>query len=251
MPPFEFLSAPRPLAFAHRGGALEAPENTMAAFAHAAALGYRYVETDIQATRDGVPVVFHDDDLERLTGRPGPVAALDWAELRDLRVAGEPIPRLDALLAAWPELRLNLEPKSDAAVPALAEAVRAAGALARVCVGCFQQRRVRRLRALLGAPAVLVAGGRGGCFASGPRATALPLGAPRCGALQVPTHFRGVPVVTAGLLRAAHARGLQVHVWTVDRRDEMEALLDLGVDGLMTDRPSLLREVLQARGLWS
>ncbi len=250
MPPFEFLSAPRPLAFAHRGGALEAPENTMAAFAHAAALGYRYVETDIQATRDGVPVVFHDDDLERLTGRPGPVAALDWAELRDLRVAGEPIPRLDALLAAWPELRLNLEPKSDAAVPALAEAVRAAGALARVCVGCFQQRRVRRLRALLG-PRLCWSPGPWGVFRVWATGHGLPLGAPRCGALQVPTHFRGVPVVTAGLLRAAHARGLQVHVWTVDRRDEMEALLDLGVDGLMTDRPSLLREVLQARGLWS
>ncbi|WP_119166528.1 glycerophosphodiester phosphodiesterase [Algihabitans albus] len=247
---YAFLQSNRPLAFAHRGGALEAPENTLAAFAHAVGLGYRYIETDIQATRDGVAVVFHDDDLARLAGRPQSVSELDWSELRHLRVAGEPIPRFDELLAAWPELRINLEPKSDSAVVPMVEAIRNAGALDRVCVGCFQEARVRRLRELLG-PALCWSPGPFGVFRVWATGYGLPLGVPDCGALQVPTQFRGIPLVTRNLIRAAHARDIQVHVWTVDERAEMERLLDLGVDGLMTDRPSLLRDVLQCRGVWS
>ena len=247
---FDFLRSDLPLAFAHRGGALEAPENTMAAFSHAVDLGYRYIETDIQATRDGVAVVFHDDDLTRLTGRPEAVADLSWDDLKHVRVAGEPIPRLDDLLAAWPDLRVNLEPKSDPAVEPMAQAILAAGARERVCVGCFQESRVRQLRALLG-PALCWSPGPFGVFRIWATGYGLPLGAPDCGALQVPTHFRGVPVVTRRLIAAAHARGIQVHVWTVDERADMERLLDAGIDGLMTDRPTLLREVLQARGLWS
>ena len=149
---FDFLRSDLPLAFAHRGGALEAPENTMAAFGHAVDLGYRYIETDIQATRDGVAVVFHDDDLIRLTGRPEAVADLSWDDLKHVRVAGEPIPRLDELLAAWPDLRVNLEPKSDLAVEPMAQAIRAAGA---------REARLRRLfSGISGAPAAGAASGR-------------------------------------------------------------------------------------------
>ena len=250
MSPFAFLQTDLPIAFAHRGGALEAPENTLAAFGHAVSLGYRYIETDVQATRDGIAVIFHDDDLKRLVGRPEAVGDLDWSELRNLRVAGEEIPRLDDLLTAWPELRINLEPKSDAAVVPIAEAIRRAAALDRVCVGSFQEARVRRLRELLGAE-LCWSPGPLGVFRVWATGHGLPLGAPDCGAIQVPTHFRGIPLVTRKLVRAAHARGLQVHVWTVDKREEMERLLDLGVDGLMTDRPTLLRDVLRSRGLWS
>lgn len=250
MSPFAFLQTDLPIAFAHRGGALEAPENTLAAFGHAVSLGYRYIETDVQATRDGIAVIFHDDDLKRLVGRPEAVGGLDWSELRNLRVAGEEIPRLDDLLTAWPELRINLEPKSDAAVVPIAEAIRRAAALDRVCVGSFQEARVRRLRELLGAE-LCWSPGPLGVFRVWATGHGLPLGAPDCAALQVPTHFRGIPLVTRKLVRAAHARGLQVHVWTVDKREEMERLLDLGVDGLMTDRPTLLRDVLRTQGLWS
>ena len=250
MSPFAFLQTDLPIAFAHRGGALEAPENTLAAFGHAVSLGYRYIETDVQATRDGIAVIFHDDDLKRLVGRPEAVGDLDWSELRNLRVAGEEIPRLDDLLTAWPELRINLEPKSDAAVVPIAEAIRRAAALDRVCVGSFQEARVRRLRELLGAE-LCWSPGPLGVFRVWATGHGLPLGAPDCAALQVPTYFRGIPLVTRKLVRAAHARGLQVHVWTVDKREEMERLLDLGVDGLMTDRPTLLRDVLRTRGLWS
>jgi glycerophosphoryl diester phosphodiesterase len=250
MPVYDFLDAPRPLAFAHRGGALERPENTMAAFDHAVALGYRYLETDVQATRDGVAAVFHDEDLARLTGRPGRVADLAWSELSERRIDGEPIPRLDALFEAYPDARINLDPKNDGAVEAIAATVRRCGALRRVCVGSFDDDRVRRLRGLLGPDL---------CWSPGPRGVlrvwlkghGLPLSPPDCGALQVPPRFKGIPLVTRGFVEAAHDARVQVHVWTVDERAEMERLLDLGVDGLMTDRPSLLREVLQARGLWA
>jgi glycerophosphoryl diester phosphodiesterase len=250
MPVYAFLDSPRPLAFAHRGGAREAPENTMAAFAHAVGLGFRYLETDVQGTRDGVAIVFHDEELERLTGRPGRIADLTWDELRSARVAGEPLPRLDELLAAWPEVRVNLDPKNERAAAPMAEAIRRAGALNRVCVGSFHDRRVARLRKLLG-PELCWSPGPRGVLRFWLRGFGLPAAALACGALQVPTHFKGIPLVTRRFVEAAHAKGVQVHVWTVDARDEMERLLDLGVDGLMTDRPTVLREVLQARGAWA
>src|SRR5690606_38031785 len=105
--PHPFLDHPLPLAFAHRGGSLEVEENTLAAFAHAVSLGYSHVETDVQATRDGVAVIFHDDTLTRMTGEEVRVDALTWPELKARRTkGGNPIPRLDEVLASWPGLPL-------------------------------------------------------------------------------------------------------------------------------------------------
>ncbi|MCU0911485.1 MAG: glycerophosphodiester phosphodiesterase [Rhodobacteraceae bacterium] len=245
-----FLDHPRPIAFAHRGGSLEVEENTLAAFGHAVALGYSHVETDVQATADGVAVVFHDDTLDRMAGRPGRIGAMTWAELSAVRLAGGgEIPRLDAVLEAFPGLFLNLEAKSDAAVEPMARAIRAAGALGRVCVGAFAPARTARLRAALGeglawSPAHA---GVARVWAAG---WGLPVPRPDFPCVQVPMRFRGIPVVTRRFVRAAHARGVQVHVWTVDEEAWMERLLGLGVDGIMTDRPSLLKAVLQRRGQW-
>lgn len=248
---FPFLDHPGPIAFAHRGGGKEQPENSMAAFSHAVSLGYRHVETDVQATRDGVAVVFHDADLDALTDRVGKIADLTWGEVRRARIAGrEPVARLDELLDAWPALRVNLEPKSDRAVEPLAEAVRRADAVERVCVGSFSGARVRRARTLLG-PTL--------CTSLGPlgvtrlRLASLGLPAGRGfdeGAAQVATHHYGLPVVDRGFLEAAARHGLQVHVWTIDQEAEMDRLLDLGVDGIMSGRPSLLKAVLRRRGQW-
>jgi glycerophosphoryl diester phosphodiesterase len=123
MPParFSFLDHPRPIAFAHRGGGLEAEENTWPAFENAVALGYTHIETDVQASRDGVAVVFHDDKLERMAGHPAAVQALDWADLAPIRTrGGNRLVRLDELLSAWPGLYVNIEPKSDDAVAPIA-----------------------------------------------------------------------------------------------------------------------------------
>ncbi|MFV3077954.1 glycerophosphodiester phosphodiesterase [Niveispirillum fermenti] len=249
-PDHPYLDHGGPIAFAHRGGGLEAVENSVAAFAHAIDLGYRYIETDVQLTADGRLVVFHDGELDRLTDGQGRLDQLPWSAVSQARIGGrEPIPLLDEILERWPGLRLNIDPKSDAAAGALAAALRHHGALDRVCVGSFSGARLARLRAELGGDL---------CSSAGPGEVArvwaaghgLPLPGPRApDCLQVPVRWRGVPLVTPGFVRAAHARGLFVHVWTVDEADEMNRLLDMGVDGLISDRPTLLRQVMAGRGL--
>lgn len=245
-----YLDTPGPVPFAHRGGGLEAAENTLAAFAHAVRLGYRHIETDVHATRDGVLLVFHDDTLDRLTGLPGRPGDYRWEELRDAKVqGGEGIPLFDALLESFPDTRFNIDPKTDAAADALAAALDRHQAFGRVCVGSFSGGRLARLRQRFG-PRL--------CTSAGPLEVArnwlagkgLPVdpSAPDC--FQVPVRQYGVEIVTPAFLRAAHAAGKPVHVWTIDDAVEMGRLLELGVDGIMTDRPTLLREVMEGRGVW-
>lgn len=246
-----FLDHVGPLAFAHRGGAGDWPENTMPAFENAVALGYRYVETDVHVTADGVLVAFHDDHLDRVTDRTGAIAEHTWADVRAARVAGsEPIPLLEDLLGTWPDLHVNIDPKHDASVDALAEVIRRTNSIDRVCVGAFSDRRIARLRSMLGHRL---------CTALGPRGVTrlradswrVPTRRPVAACAQVPPKLGAVPVVDAAFVETAHARGLQVHVWTIDDPGQMHSLLDLGVDGIMTDRPAVLRDVLVERGQWA
>lgn len=249
-PNHPFLDHPRPIAFAHRGGSLEVEENTMPAFAHAVALGYSHVELDVHATHDGAVVIHHDATLERMTGDRRALAALDAPALARLRThGGAAIPHLAALFEEYPTLCVNIEAKSDDVVEPLIALIRGMGVIDRICVGSFKPARVARLRAALGeglcfSPAHA---GVGRLFVA---ACGLPVGRLPFPVVQVPPYYRGVAVVTPGFVRTAHARGIQVHVWTIDERAEMERLLDMGVDGLMTDRPTLLRQVLQERGQW-
>lgn len=251
--PYPYLDAPAPLAFAHRGGAAAGDENTAEAFARAIALGYRYVETDVHATADGVPVLFHDHTLERLAGRPDTVAELTWPDLASVRVGGAAtVPRLDEVLAGWPAVRFNLDIKADnAAGPAVAT-VRRGGAGDRVLLASFSDDRLARLRRLAG-PAVATSLGsrsvarlRLAAFAGvRPR---LPASAV---AVQVPVRAYGLPLAaSARFVRLVHRLGRQVHVWTVDDPAQIHGLLDLGVDGIMTDQVEVLRDVYRSRGCW-
>ena len=252
---FPFLDDGGPLlAFAHRGGArhpdLLGRENTMVAFRHAWALGYRYLETDVHLTRDGVLVAFHDALLDRVSDGVGSIADLDTTALARVRVAGEEVPSLAEVVDAFPEARFNLDLKADAVVEPLATFVLERGLHDRVLVGSFSSRRLHRFRALVGprvptsaAPLEVAA------YVVLPGRLAHRL-APRVAALQVPHRVQGLPVASARLVRRAHAVGVQVHVWTVDDPDEMRLLLDRGVDGLMTDRTDVLASVLGVRGLW-
>ncbi|MFM2183169.1 MAG: hypothetical protein RJB61_1463 [Actinomycetota bacterium] len=247
--PHPYLEWHGPIAWAHRGGASDAPENTMTAFEYAVSLGYRYVETDVHVTSDGVLVAFHDDDLSRTCGIPRRISSMPWSEVQHARVNGvAPIPLLEDLLGTWPDLRVNIDCKSDAAVGALASTLRRCDAVHRVAVGAFDDRRLRRLRAAFDG---------GLCTSLGPvGVVSLRLGLPGHGlnrgahAAQVPVRQGPVTVVDQRFVERAHARGLHVHVWTIDEADEMRRLLDLGVDGLMTDRPAVLRTVLEERGEW-
>ena len=248
---FPFLEHPRPIALAHRGGAEEGPENTMAAFENAVRLGFRYIETDVQVTRDGVALAFHDERLERVSDRRGAVSDMTWDELRGAKVHGrEPIPRLEEVLDAWPEIRFVIEPKSDQSIEPLAEAIRRVGALERVCIGSFSDWRVKRARDILG-PELCTTLGRRGVMRLRLASFGLPVGGFVEAAAHVPVRFRGLPVVDRQLVATARRRGIKVQVWTVNEESEMDSLIDLGVDGIITDRPGLLRAVLRRRGLWA
>ncbi|WBB76521.1 glycerophosphodiester phosphodiesterase family protein [Micromonospora sp. WMMD1128] len=248
-----YLDAPAPLAFAHRGGAADGDENTAAAFARAVALGYRYVETDVHATADGVPVVFHDPTLRRVTGENGRIADLRFADLASVRVGGAAVvPRLDDVLGAWPQVRFNVDVKADGGVEPTVAAVERAGAGDRVLLASFSDARLTRLRALAGPTVATGLGMRGVArlrMASlHGRALRLP---PSVVAAQVPVSYGRIPVVDRRLIAYCHRIGLQVHVWTIDEPTQMHHLLDLGVDGIMTDHVGVLRDVYRSRGHWA
>ena len=239
-------------------------------------LGYRYLETDLQATADGVLVAFHDKTLTRVCGQVGQVRRLTRAELSAARIDGtEPIPRLEDLLGAWPDVRFNLDVKDAAAIAPLPEVLRRTNAWDRVCVVSFSASRAAGHLAVpsadprsawprspLGTAAVRFGGPGSRATVHGPRATrprprrspgqqgqwplhrsVLARSGVRC--VQVP-----VSMATPSFISRAQALGLQVHAWTVNDQPSMQRLLDLGVDGIMTDETVALRELLTARGQW-
>ena len=255
-----FLADPPPLVIAHRGAAGDAPENTIEAFAAAVELGCRYLETDAHVTRDGVVVAFHDCRLGRVTDRRGEIAELTIAEVEaadagfnfrgqdgtfPFRGKGVRVPRLEDILTRWPDARVNIDPKHDRCVDPLVALLDRLDAWDRVCIGAFSDARLRRVRAL--------SRGRA-CTSMGPAAVATARLAaaagrmPRLGAdcVQVPLGRGPVPIVTRRFVDAAHRARLPVHVWTIDDAPTMRRLLDIGVDGIMTNRPAVLTEVVRA-----
>lgn len=225
----------------------------MTAFEQAIQLGYRYLETDVRATADGVLLAFHDDTLDRVTDHSGRISALPYTDIAGARIGDrEPIPLVEDVLGCWPEVRLNIDVKELGSIAPLVRALRRTGAADRVCVASFSDRRLAAVRRLLG-PGV--------CTSLGPReALALRLASysrlfsrlARNGipCAQLPVSVAGLPLVTPALVRTAHELGVDVHVWTVNDATEMHRLLDIGVDGIMTDRLETLREVLLVRGSW-
>jgi len=260
---FSFFDAPF-LAFAHRGGAAYGPnlgrENTLSAFQAAVDLGYRYLETDVHATRDGRLVAFHDDRLDRVTDATGAIADLGFDEVRAAKIGGElQIPTLTELLDSFPAARFNIDCKADDAVDLLARTILEHSAGDRVCVSSFGVGRLRRLRQLLPGVPTAVSSRAIVQLRFAPFLTGLPvignlIRSPGI-ALQLPVSTRAagrtITVVTGSLVTAAHRAGRQVHVWTIDDADEMNRLIDLGVDGIFTDRIDTLKDVLSARDLWS
>jgi glycerophosphoryl diester phosphodiesterase len=244
---FAFLDSGGPIAFAHRGAAPAGLENTLAAVERVVGLGFGYLETDVRVSADGVAMLLHDARLDRTTDRTGAVADLPWSQIARARVGGtEPVPRLDELLGSYPQLRVNLDVKTAAAVGPLVAAVRRANAVDRVCVGSFHEQLIPLVRARLGERL---------CTSLGPRGVlALRLGTLRqtdAGCAQVPSGFRRIRVIDRRLVAAAHRRGLAVHAWTINDPAEMGRLLDLGVDGIMSDDAPALRDVLVARRAWT
>ena len=243
------------VAMAHRGGWLtdadRARENTSHAFAQAVALGYEYLEVDVRATADGEIMVFHDARLDRVTDGTGPIGDFTWAELASFRVAGiDPIPRLVDVLEEFPHTRFNIDLKDDRSVRPAAELLVRPEISGRVCVGSFSGQRLRAFRraapdVLTGVPPIGVAWDG---FAPLLRRLRVDSGA----VLQIPPRVLAerVPLVRRDLVEFVHATGRQVHVWTIDDAGEMERLIDLGVDGIVTNDITTLRQVLTERDLW-
>jgi glycerophosphoryl diester phosphodiesterase len=254
--------AGRPLLIAHRGGSALAPENTMFAF-HAAVNRWSadMIELDVRASADGRCVVIHDPTVDRTTNGTGDVAAFSLAQLRELdagfhftrdggrtyplRGQGITIPTIEELLEQLGDARITVEVKTAAAQRPLFDAIRRFGAEDRV-IAAGERRAFRTLF-----------GEWTGCV-SACREDALPyyvlhrlgvgfLGRVPADVVQIPERFGGQQAVSPKLIRELHAKGVQVHVWTVNEVADMHRLLDWGVDGLVTDRPDLLATVLNER----
>ncbi|MFI9615450.1 glycerophosphodiester phosphodiesterase [Streptomyces sp. NPDC052023] len=246
-----YLDHPGPIAFAHRGGAADGLENTTLQFRRAVEMGYRYIETDVHVTRDGRIVAFHDATLDRVTDGAGRIADLPWDDVRQARVAGsEPVPLFEELLETFPEVRWNVDLKAESALHPFLELIGRTDAWDRVCVGSFSEARVVRAQRLAG-PRLATSYGTRGVLNLRLRSWGVPAMVRRSAvAAQVPETQSGIRVVDHRFVRTAHARGLQVHVWTINEADHMHRLLDLGVDGIMTDHIDTLRKVMEDRGVW-
>lgn len=255
---FSFFDEPF-ACMAHRGGYLEprdaGRENSLYAFGRAVEAGYRYLETDVHATRDGHLVAFHDDVLDRVTDATGLVAGLPFDALREARIDGQdPIPTLDEVLDAFPDVRLNIDIKAPGAIEPLVATIRAHNAEERVCVSSFSHARLGRFRRLMGRR--VATGFAQPSVAWSAFVPLLPRLLPLSGQVfQVPIahpiRSREVRILTRRLIETARAQDRRIHVWTINDAEQMHELIDLGVDGLVVDRIDLLRQVAIERGLWT
>ncbi|QIN78241.1 glycerophosphodiester phosphodiesterase [Rubrobacter marinus] len=253
-----------PVALAHRGASARAPENTLEAFGLAAASGAGGLETDVHMTLDGRIVAFHDDTVDRTTDGSGLVREMTLAELKELdagyrftpdggetypyRGRGVRVPEIGEVLRAFPDLAVNIEIKEEqpGVEAALLRVIEEEGALERALVASGRAGPVARFRRLSGGRVRTGASAREiVLFYYGSRLRLDGLLRPPYDALQVPAEHRGTPVVTPRFLEAAHGLGVRVDVWTVDDPGEMRRLLDLGADGIMTNRPEVLQGVLR------
>ena len=246
-----FLSPAAPRVFAHRGLVVDAPENTLLSFARAVAVGATYIETDVHASHDGVAIIAHDPDLVRVAGRKVRVDQLTVAELGRIDLGhGQSFCSLAEALDGFPETRFNIDLKHRAAVEPTVAAILRAGASNRVLVSSFDERRraaaIRELPGVVSSSSarrfvLALLGGKVG-FSPALRGSLRGLVA-----VQVPERALGLRVTTARMIRQLHGAGVEIHVWTVNDPKRMHELLDLGVDGIVTDRADLALEVVRSR----
>ena len=248
---FPYLDVKFPIAFAHRGGALDAPENSMAAFQAAVDIGYRYLETDVHLTLDGRVIAFHDDVLGRVTDMEGRVCETPYSQIKDALIDGRSeIPLLEDLLASFPCARFNIDPKDDLVAEPLAKLIKETASADRICVASFSDKRTTLVSRLVGKDLCTGVGPSGvarlriGNFTSSTSSI-------RGQCVQVPVTAKGIPLITRIFVDRVHSIGKVIHAWTINEAEEMHRLLDLGVDGIMTDRPKVLKEVLIERNEWA
>lgn len=255
-----YLSAEHPIRFAHRGSRVLWPENTAEAFQGAVDLGYRYLETDVRVTRNGVVVVFHDETLERTTNGVGKVAEWMWEDLQRLDAAwsfdpdhefpcrgtGVRVRSLDEVFATWPDAHFNIDLKGPGLEWLVADLIKRHHREESTLIGSFFGHRTAKFRRITKSAVATSAG---------PEATIGMWLASRLGrhlshasiAYQLPFDYRSLPI-DRRLVDAIHEAGAQLHTWTVNTAEDMHRMLNLGVDGIVSDRPDVLNDVMRARG---
>lgn len=263
--PHSFFDVPRPTIIGHRGSAGLCPENTLASFAQALAEGAHILESDVHITRDGVPILLHDPDLERVSNHAGLACEISWEELRQVdagyhfedghgrhpfRGQGLRIPSLEETFLQFPDARFNLEIKcaGEPAIAATLDLIAEHGREARTLIAAGEDEVMQDVRRLLSQHAISPAIGASigeiiASVGSALQGEPTPEGVM---ALQIPAEFSGQPLATRELVEHAHANDVAVHVWTINTLDEIAALLELGVDGIVTDFPGRMKEWLSS-----
>ena len=238
-----YLKQPGISISAHRGGSLEAPENTIESFKYAVEVGSAYIETDVQLSSDGIPYIFHDDDLSRLLGKDVAFNSLHSSEIQNLKLFESfNIPTLETALTTFPDALFQIDLKTDeVAIPAM-KIIETLEAFDRVCIASFSSKRLALINEMY--PHV--------CLSMGPKEILKLLLASyglykkkvpgNC--LQVPIYQYGIKLVTRRFIQYVQNIGLKIHVWTINDVNEMQQLISLGVDGIITDRPKELKKLL-------
>lgn len=235
---------------AHRGGSLEAFENSLTAFQHAYDLGYRVFETDVQVSRDGTIYIFHDDDLGRVTTATGQFIEMSDDELSRISLNnGEPIPTLKEALSRFADVVFNIDVKADNGIIPMANFLNLGDYQNRICLASFSTKRLRSVKKRLNKPHAM-SSGQADILRLFLGSFGLPMGRPQVVAAQVPMAAYGLKIITPRFIRHCHKLGIAVHVWTIDDDAMMTDLISLGVDGIVTDRPSLLKEIAIAAKVW-
>lgn len=259
---FQKLEKTRPLVFAHRGGGGLFPENTLPAFDYSAKMGVDVLELDIFSTADGTLVVHHDRTVDRTTNGSGEVKNLTLAELKKLdagyhfttdggatfpfRGKGVSIPTLAEIFDAFPEKTFNIEPKQaePSITKPLCELIRARNMTEKVIVGSFRQTAMDEFRAACPEVATSATPGEVSEFLAMYKVGLSQSYTPPMQALQIPQRLGALEIVSKDFVQTAHKLNLQVHVWTINETEDMRRLIEIGVDGIMTDYPDRLLKLL-------
>ena len=225
--------------FVHRGDTSIFLENTIEAFQSAVSLGYLYLETDLRETSDGKIITFHDPNLKRITGANITISETKFSDIRMRRLPSrEIIPTIDELLEEFPDSFFNMDLKVNQIEEKVLKKINSHNALERVCLGSFNSKTIKKINSL--EPKILTSMGISQVimykFFQKKNLSKL---------IQIPTHWKGIKVITKKFIDRLHNDGLKVHVWTINKEKEMQSLIDLGVDGIMTDNASGLIKVMK------
>lgn len=247
----------RPIILAHRGGADEYPENSIEAFEAMRDLGFTYIETDVHVTSDGQLVLIHDPDLDRTTNGSGEIRDHTWEEVsRLVDQSGRRPMLLREALEAFPDIDFNVDLKADSTVGPVIELLNSGDCLDSVLIASFSEKRLRAVRRAV--PGVVTSVGTSAVIRL-VLASRAPEALRRCilsrfpgrddgvACVQMPETYHGITILDENVVDIVHGMGLALHVWTINEAMDMSRLLDLGVDGLVTDRPRLAREVIALR----